>query len=256
MTAAASTGAQVLPFARVHTRELLRNKRALMALLVSFAALPVPFWGIDILIAAATGSPAGLLRKSLPLIAVTGFMAIALILTTVQLVTYRSNGVLLQLATTPARRKAFLLGHVPVRAGILALEAIVIIAIAIADGIDTGDVGLLAVTLLLGAAMMLAFGYLLAARMTNPDLALQLSYIIPMIALFTSGAVFPLEILPEWITIVFRALPSTWFVDTLSALFANSAPSLPIGVNWALMTLFAAGTAYVAVRSHQWISNE
>ncbi|WP_158252414.1 ABC transporter permease [Cryobacterium sp. Y57] len=240
----------------MHTRELLRSKRALVALLVSFAAFPVPFWGIDILIAAATGSPAGLLRKSLPLIAVTGFMAVALILTTVQLVTYRSNGVLLQLATTPACRTAFLLGHVPVRAGILALEGIVIIVIASADGILMRDVGLLAVTLLLGGAMMLAFGYLLAARMTNPDLALQLSYIFPMIALFTSGAVFPLESLPEWITIVFRAFPSTWFVDALSALIANSTPSLPIGANWALMTLVAAGTAYVAVRSHQWISNE
>lgn len=256
MKAGASTGAQVLPFARMHTRELLRSKRALVALLVSFAALPVLFWGIDILIVEATGSPAGLLRTSLPLIAMTGFMAVAFILTTVQLVTYRSSGVLLQLATTSARRTAFLLGHVPVRAGILALEAIVIIAIAIADGIDTRDVGILAVTLLLGGAMMLAFGYLLAARMTNPDVALQLSYIIPMIGLFTSGAVFPLEMLPEWITIVFRALPSTWFVNTLSALFANTAPFLPLNVTWALMTLFAAGAAYVAVRSHQWISNE
>ena len=256
MKVGAETGAQILPFARVHTRELLRSKRALVALLVSFAALPVLFWGIDILIVAATGGPGGLLRTSLPLIAVTGFMAVALILTTVQLVTYRSNGVLRQLATTPARRTAFLLGHVPVRAGIIALEGIVIIAIAIADGIVMGDVGKLAVTLLLGGAMMLAFGYLLAARMTNPDLALQLSYIIPMIALFTSGAVFPLELLPEWITIVFRALPSTWFDNTLSALFANTVPFLPIGANWALMTLFAAGAAYVAIRSHQWISNE
>jgi ABC-2 type transport system permease protein len=255
VTAQAGPRGQVLAFTRAHTRELFRYKHAPLALLVGFVALLGLFWGIDLLVAGATGRSTGLLRKSVPLVAVNGFLAVALMLTTVPLVAYRANGVLSQLSTTPAHRRAFLLGHVPVRAGIVALEAAVLTAVALASGTGSGDAASLTVTLLIGGAMTLSLGYLLAARMTNPDRALQLSYIIPILVLATSGAMFPLSALPEWIAIAFRTLPTAWFVDALTSQVSGSTPFLPLSVSWLLMLLVAALAAYVAVRFHRWRTN-
>ena len=110
----------------------------------------------------------------------------------------------------------------------------------------------LTVTLLLGAAMLLSLGYLLAARMTNPDIARQLSYLLPMLVLVTSGALFPLEVYPEAVRIAMSALPTTWLVDSIDAQIGGTAPNLPRGVGWSLMGLVAAVVSCAAARLFRW----
>lgn len=105
-------------FARTHARELIRDRRAVVAILLSFAFILALLWGMDLLIMAATNRPAHLLQTSLSLVITTGFMAVALVATTVPLVRYRSIGTLRHLSTTPAHRAVFLLGHIPIRAAI------------------------------------------------------------------------------------------------------------------------------------------
>lgn len=243
-------------FAKTHARELVRDRRAVVAILLSFAAILALLWGMDLLITGATNRPAHLLQTSLSLVSTTGFMAVALVATTVPLVRYRSIGILRQLSTTSARRAAFLLGHVPIRAAIICAESVIILAAAIAGGSTVGDAMPLAVTLLIGGAMLLSFGYLLASRMTNLDFALQLAYIIPLVILLTSGALLPLDIYPEPIQNLFQALPSTWFVDTFNAQLHGSTPLLPLGVMWASMALMTIGIAYVSLRFYRWQRTE
>lgn len=243
-------------FAKTHARELIRDRRAVVAILLSFAFVLALLWGIDLLITAATNKPGHLLQTSLSLVVTTGFMAVALVATTVSLVRYRSIGILRQLSTTPARRAAFLLGHVPIRAAIVCAESVIILAAAIAGGLTAGDAMPLAVTLLIGGAMLLSFGYLLASRMTNIDLALQLAYIVPLIILLTSGALFPLDVYPEPVQVLFHTLPSTWFVDTFNAQIHGTAPLLPLGVIWASMALITIGIAYVSLRLYRWQRTE
>lgn len=238
--------------ARTHAREVVRDRRATLAILVSFLALIGLLGGIDLIIAGAVGHSPRLLQSSLGLVSITGFMAIALVVTTVPLVNYRHHGILRELATTPVRRATFLLAHVPVRAGIILTEAALIVALALIGGFDARNLVPLAVTLLLGAAMLLSVGYLLAARMTNPDGTLQLSYIVPMLVLVTSGALFPLELYPEAVRIAMSTLPTTWLVDSINAQISGTAPTLPLGVTWSLLGLLTAVLSYAAARLFRW----
>lgn len=241
---------QFLVFTRIHTHEIVRDRRAAITVVLSFVALPGLFWAVDVVISASTGTSIGLLRTSLPLVAATSFMAVAFILTTVPLVRYRSAGVLRTLSTTPAQARVFLLGHASIRAGILCLEAGAILAIAAIGGAT--QAGTLAITLFLGAAMILALGYLLAARLASLDVALQLAYLIPMIVLATSGALFPLDILPSGVAITFRLLPTTWLVDAARALIVGTAPTMPILQCWALMVAATVAMGWAALRLNRW----
>lgn len=244
--------AELREFARTHARELIRDKRATVAILLSFAFILALLWGIDLLIAGATKRPAHLLQASLSLVSTTGFMAVAMVATTVPLVKYRRVGTLRHLSTTPAHRAAFLLGHITIRVAIMGAESIVILAAAIGGGLPVEDAIPLAVTLSVGGAMLLSFGYLLASRMTNMDLALQLAYIVPLIVLLTSGALFSLDIYPEPVQKLLQALPSTWFVDTFNSQIHGSTPMLPLGAMWASMALIAIGSACVSLRLYRW----
>lgn len=238
-------------FARVHAREMLRDGRAVAAVGLSFVALLCLFWGVDALVASATTTSPGLLRRGIPLVALTGFMAIAFVLTLVPLVRYRSTGVLSALATTPAKPGSFLIAHAGLRFALVCAEAATLLVLAHALGVR--HTAALAVTLVLGGAMMLSFGYLLAARLANLDVALQLAYLIPMVALATSGALFPLDVLPAWAAVVFRLLPSTWLVEASQALALNSTGGAPV-TTWVLMVGTTVAVFAAAVWLHRWRS--
>lgn len=243
-------GGQLLAFARVHAYDIVRDRRSSLTVVFSFVALPAMFWGIDALVSASGGASIGMLRTGLPLVAATSFMSVAFILTTVPLVRYRSIGVLRTLSTTPARARAFLLGHVPIRAGLLVLQTAVILALATAEGMTRP--GMLVITLLLGAIMILALGYLLAARLQSPDAALQLAYLIPMVVLATSGVLVPLDVLPRWAAGTFALLPTTWFVDAVTALIAGDAPMMPVQLCWGWMAAASAIAGCAALRFTRW----
>ncbi|WP_285028171.1 ABC transporter permease [Plantibacter sp. ME-Dv--P-122b] len=246
--------AQVRSFAAAHAHDLVRDPRSIIALAASFLALIGLLWGVDVLVASASGSPAGVLERGLPLVSSTGSMAIAFMLTTVPLVRHRSTGLLRALSTSPARRDAYLLGHLPIRVGLVVVEAAVIIALA-AWTVPTrpfADLVAIAGTILLGGAMLLGFGYLLAARLTNPDIAMQLAYLLPMLALTTSGALFPLAVLPEWVAGLFGLLPTTWIVGALEATISQGPQPVPLAVVWSLMAAFALVSGLAAARLHRW----
>lgn len=246
--------AQVRSFAAAHARDLVRDPRSVIALVASFLALIALLWGVDALVATASGAPAGVLERGLPLVSSTGSTAIAFMLTTVPLVRHRSTGLLRALSTSPARRDAYLFGHLPIRVGLVVVEAAVIIALA-AWTVPTrplSDLVAIAGTILLGGAMLLGFGYLLAARLSNPDIAMQLAYLLPMLALATSGALFPLAALPEWVAGLFRLLPTTWIVGALEAIISQGPQPVPLAVVWSLMAACAVVSGLAAARLHRW----
>lgn len=142
-----------------------------------------------------------------------------------------------------------MIAHVPVRAAIGAGQCAVVLVIAAALGVR--GLGALAATLAIGCAMVLSFGYLLAARLTTPDVTLQLAFLVPVLVLATSGAVMPLEVYPPALAAVFGGLPTTWLVATLNAQVVGVEGPLPIEVAWMLMagvTLLAALAAAALFR--------
>lgn len=255
---------QTRQFTRVHTLEVLRNPGSLATLLLSFVGLIGLLWGVDLLISSAVGESVGLLAGSLPLIALTGLMANAFMLTTVPLVRHRGSGVLRLIATTPAHRAAYLLGHAPVRIAVLAVQVLTVVAVwrltvrsgTGVPGSGNSVSGIQAAaaipTLVLGGFMLLALGYLLGARLSSTETAMQLSYIIPVAVLATSGTLFPLEVLPGWAASALRVLPTTWLGETLGAAFSGAQPHTPAPLAWALMAVVCVTASCAAVRYYRW----
>jgi len=248
-------GAALRELALAQARMLLRDPRAFVALLLGFAVLLAMFIGVDMLLAVSFGASPGLVRGNLGLIALMGFLAVGLGATAVPLVTQREDGLLRQIGTTPVGRGVFLLTHAPARAVILVAECGVLLMLATPPGaVDAVSVTAapLGLTLLLGAAMLLALGYLLGARLARSDAVRHLAYLIPMLALVSSGALLPLELFPGPVRILLLALPTTWFVATFDAQLAEADPPLPLGAAWALMAAATVLMWAAAAKLFRW----
>jgi ABC-2 type transport system permease protein len=91
------------------------------------------------------------------------------------------------------------------------------------------------------SASFVSLGIAFAARMSNPEgFQLVMNFII-MPLFFLSGALFPLEGLPDWLMLLTRLNPLTYGVDGMR--FALGGPYLfsPV-LNLAVLLLFWAGT--------------
>lgn len=247
-------GNQLWQLVLAHGRESLRDRRGMTTLLIVFGGLLLGLLLLDLLIAwnggtvtpgAAVGS--GVLASSLPLVALIGFSSLGLVSTAVPLVAYRANGVLRHLSTTPVSRGYFIVAHAPVRLGLGFLQTVLLLILAVFFAAPTSaDLVRAAVLMLSAMAAFIALGYLVGAQAHDPDRALNLSYMLTILILATSGTTIPLAPLPNVLSSIFGWLPTTLFAQELSAELLDLEPpwlsfwavvSLLLGIAAVLMTL-------------------
>ncbi|WP_434315441.1 ABC transporter permease [Leifsonia sp. P73] len=216
------------------------------------------FANSDIAVVDAQGTPVvDLFRSNLAATLMMGYAGVAFLGTSVPLVALRRRGTLRLLGTTPLRRLTFILAQTPIRFGIGAIQALIVIVLALGYGYVGGaNLLRLIVTLLLGLALFFALGYLLASRSRNPDLITQISGVLPVIVLFLSGSVFPMYILPDWVQQGITFLPTTWFVQAASSDLVGSEPFLNVYVLWAMMATATVLLTLVASKLFKWDRTE
>lgn len=237
------------------------------AAIVTFASGEAPRWGAVVRAVERAGMPPAeitvideygapqydILRANLGTVVVSGLVAIVFAGTTVPLVAMRGRGTLRLLGTTPVSRLQFVIAQTPVRILLGSVEIVVVLALAVANGyIAPNGLWRLPVTLLIGFAMLFAFAFLLASRSSNPDLMLQVVGGIPVIVLFGSGTLVPLDVLPPFVSWISSALPSTWFMQAINADVGGVPSTLPIGALWALMTAVTLVVLAISVRVFRW----
>ncbi|MGD8167294.1 ABC transporter permease [Herbiconiux sp. P16] len=194
-----------------------------------------------------------ILRINLSTVLIAGFMAIVFFGTSVPIVAMRRRGTLRILGTTPLPRMTFLLAQSPVRLGLGLAETAVVVAIAAVQGYtNPGQSGRLAMTMVIGLAMLFSLGFLLAARSRNPDLVAQLCGLIPVVIVLTSGTMFPLQGVPEPVIVLMRAVPTSWFMQAAGADIAGTAPFVPIPLLWAMMAAATCVCTVLAARTFVW----
>jgi len=198
-----------------------------------------------------------LLRANLATIAAIGFMAITFMGTAVPVVTMRERGTLRLLGTTPLRKLTFIAAQTPARAIAGLIVGTVVVVASFALGY-TDAVGLLRllVTFVLGLAMFFAFAYLLASRSRNTEVINSIAVLVPIVAMFASGEVFPKQILPEWLQVAMEWVPSSWFIQAASADLVGSATMLPVPVLWLMMVASTALVTLLAARLFVWDDRE
>lgn len=178
------------------------------------------------------------------------------------------SGFLDKLLTTPINRTAILLGKVLADLSRMLIQGIIIVVLAFGFGQVNSDskvtyangvlgvVGALGVALVFGLALA-SFNVFLALRTKNTESTFLLSNFLTLPLLFTSSAMLPLAIMPDWLQTVARYNPVTYTINTMRLFLyghnfdtSESTTSLLVKTGLILGGLVIV-TLFLAVRSFQ-----
>jgi ABC-2 type transport system permease protein len=153
----------------------------------------------------------------------------------------REFGFLREMLVAPVSRSALVIGKCLGGATVATFQGLVILALAGLVHVPYNPLLILTVIgeLLLLSFTLTAFGVAVAARITQMQAFMALTQMLVMPLFFLSGALYPLNGLPTWLTVVTRFDPLTYIVAPMRhAVFSHlSVPqaataALDPGVTW------------------------
>jgi ABC-2 type transport system permease protein len=153
----------------------------------------------------------------------------------------REFGFLREMLVAPVRRWAIVIGKCLGGATVATFQGIIFLALAGVAHVPYDPVLLLTLVgeLLLLSFTLTAFGVMMAARIKQIQAFMALTQLFVLPLFFLSGALYPLNGLPTWLTVLTRIDPLTYIVDPMRhAVFDHLAVSpavlnaLSPGVTW------------------------
>ena len=228
----------------VWRRELIRFRsdrlRAFSSLVQPVLFLLVLGTGLSSL--ARGGLPAGIDFKTY---IYPGVLAMSVLFTALfsaaSIVWDREFGFLREMLVAPVSRSAIVIGKCLGGATVATLQGMVILALAGLAHVPYDAVLFLTLIgeLLLLSFTLTAFGVMMAARIKQIQAFMALTQMLVMPLFFLSGALYPLNGLPGWLTVLTRLDPLTYIVDPMRhAVFSHlpippeMAAALSPGVTW------------------------
>ncbi|MFI1470981.1 ABC transporter permease [Streptomyces wuyuanensis] len=203
------------------------------------------------------GAPFDPLKAALPTGLLMSLMSTAFFGTATPLIALRTRGTLRLLGTTPLSRLTFVIAQAPVRLALVVVQLVTLGTVAVAmDFVPLADTLRLMGTGLLGALMLFAFGYLIAARMRNAEVVNGLLGILMPVLLFFSGLFLPLSMLPSALTTISELLPTTYLVDALNHDVNEAAATHSLTFDWAVLLAATALFGGLAARLFRWDQGE
>jgi ABC-2 type transport system permease protein len=204
----------------VWRRELIRFRsdrlRAVTALVQPVLFLFVLGTGLSSL--ASHGLPAGIDFKTF---IYPGVLAMSVLFTAIfsaaSIVWDREFGFLREMLVAPVSRSAIVIGKCLGGATVATFQGIVILALAGFAHVPYDPVLFLILIgeLLLLSFTLTAFGVMMAARIKQIQAFMALTQMLVMPLFFLSGALYPLNGLPAWLTVLTRLDPLTYIVDPM-----------------------------------------
>ncbi|MCA6095842.1 ABC transporter permease [Streptomyces sp. SCA3-4] len=167
------------------------------------------------------------------------------------LIVEKQQGVVERMRVTPVSRAALLLGRVLKDATLLVVQAVLLVAVALAMGLRAPLPGLLigfAFTAAL-ALSLASLSYALAMKIPVPQAFAPVVNAVTMPAMLLSGLLLPMTLAPGWLDALSHLVPLRYLVDAVRAAFAGdyTSPALLHGTLAALVLMaasVAAGTRY------------
>ena len=172
----------------------------------------------------------------------------------INMVSMRERRVLRRLQATPLRRATLVAADVTVRLGLTLLQTAILVGLGWAVfGVQVvGNLGLLALIVLLGVLVFLAIGFFVAAftRTEQSFFPVAQAVVFPM--MFLSGIFFPVDSVPDWLQPIVSAFPLTYLGDAVRQTMVGGAGLNPMWLN--LVVLAAYGLVFFggAVRFFRW----
>ena len=258
----------------VWRRELIRFRsdrlRAFSSLVQPVLFLLVLGTGLSSL--AGRGLPAGIDFKTY---IYPGVLAMSVLFTSLfsaaSIVWDREFGFLREMLVAPVSRSAIVIGKCLGGATVATLQGMVILALAGVAHVPYDAVLFLTLIgeLLLLSFTLTAFGVMMAARIKQIQAFMALTQMLVMPLFFLSGALYPLNGLPGWLTVLTRLDPLTYIVDPMRhAVFSHLpippgmaaalSPSVtwfgwpvPIALSLSIVALMGAGMLGIAIMEFQ-----
>ena len=220
----------------VWRRELIRFRtdrlRAITSLVQPVLFLFVLGTGLSTL--ASHGLPAGVDFKTF---IYPGVLAMSVLFTSIfsaaSIVWDREFGFLREMLVAPVRRWAIVVGKCLGGATVATFQGLIFLALAGVAHVPYDPLLLLTLVgeLLLLSFTLTAFGVMMAARIKQIQAFMALTQLFVLPLFFLSGALYPLNGLPAWLTVLTRIDPLTYIVDPMrSAVFAHL-PVSPLAVH-------------------------
>ena len=153
----------------------------------------------------------------------------------------REFGFLREMLVAPVRRWAIVIGKCLGGATVATFQGIIFLALAGVAHVPYDPVLLLTLVgeLLLLSFTLTAFGVMMAARIKQIQAFMALTQLFVLPLFFLSGALYPLNGLPTWLTVLTRIDPLTYIVDPMRhAVFDHltlsplAVKALSPGVTW------------------------
>ncbi|GAA3469064.1 ABC transporter permease [Nonomuraea roseola] len=162
----------------------------------------------------------------------------------------RRYGVLKRLGATPLSRTGLLLAKTLAVIGVELLQAVVIVAVALALGWQPrGSMAAAVLLVLLGTAAFSGLG-LLMAGVLRAEATLAAANLVYLVLLGCGGVIFPLTAFPDGVEPTLALLPISALTGGLRAVLADGA-ALPLGAV-AVLVAWAALTLGLASRTFRW----
>jgi daunorubicin resistance ABC transporter membrane protein len=255
-------------------RELIRFKsdrlRAVTSLVQPVLFLFVLGTGLSSL--AGHGLPPGISFKTF---VYPGVLAMSVLFTAIfsaaSIVWDREFGFLREMLVAPVSRSAIVIGKCLGGATVATFQGIIILALAGAAGVPYDPVLFLTVIgeLLLLSFTLTAFGVMMAARIKQMQAFMALTQMLVMPLFFLSGALYPLNGLPTWLTVLTRFDPLTYIVSPMRhAVFSHLSVSpaaasllapnvtwagwqVPVGLSLGMVAVMGAALLGIAIAEFQ-----
>lgn len=157
----------------------------------------------------------------------------------------RRYGVLKRLAATALPRWLLVLGRVTAGLAVVAVQSVVICAVALLLGWSPSGLPWMVLLLAVGTLTFGALGVLLGGAL-KAEVVLALANVVWFVLLMAGGVVVTTADLPSGMASVVALLPSAALTDGLITALAGSAPPLSV---WLTLTAWGAGAAALATRT-------
>jgi ABC-2 type transport system permease protein len=143
----------------------------------------------------------------------------------------------------PVSRSAIVVGKCLGGATVATFQGIIILALAGAAGVPYDPVLFLTVIgeLLLLSFTLTAFGVMMAARIKQMQAFMALTQMLVMPLFFLSGALYPLNGLPTWLTVLTRFDPLTYIVSPMRHAVFSHLPVSPAAASFLAPNVTWAG---------------
>ncbi len=219
----------------VWRRELIRFRtdrlRAVTSLVQPVLFLFVLGTGLSRL--ASRGLPAGVDFRTF---IYPGVLAMSVLFTSIfsaaSIVWDREFGFLREMLVAPVRRWAIVVGKCLGGATVATFQGLIFLALAGVAHVSYNPLLLLTLVgeLLLLSFTLTAFGVMMAARIKQIQAFMALTQLFVLPLFFLSGALYPLNGLPAWLTVLTRIDPLTYIVDPMRSAVFGHLPVSPLAV--------------------------